>query len=148
MIPPIGVHHNGQARWPPGHVALCVLVCAALPLGSWLFAGGALAYTMYSSTVAYRLEIVAYDAGDRATPVSPADLVPQVSAHAAPFLQGAYQLREVPQIDALRAHLADLGRIACRHAAAVRVDVVLHEKPPAETAEVIRTARVRCVEAR
>jgi hypothetical protein len=128
-------------------VALCVLVCAALPLGSWLFAGGGLAYTMYSSTVAYRLEIVAYDAAGRATPVPPADLVPRVSAHAAPFLQGAAQLREVPQIDALRAHLADLGRVACRHAAAARVDVVLHEKPPGEAADVIRTARVRCDEA-
>jgi hypothetical protein len=148
MIPPIGAHHNAPARWPTGHVALCALVCAALPLGSWLFAGGALAYTMYSSTVAYRLEIVAYDTGDRATPVPPSDLVPRVSAHAAPFLQGADRLREVPQIDALRAHLADLGHVACRHAAAVRVDVVLHEKQSGETADVIHTARVRCAEAR
>ncbi len=126
------------------HWVLGALVCLVLPLGSWLFAGGALAYTMYSATVVYRLEVVAFDAQGRETRVLPGDLVAFTSAFAAPFLHGAEVAREVPQIDALRAHLADVARAGCRRALATRVQVALFEGAPEAARNPSLTASAEC----
>ena len=120
-----------------------VVVCIVLPLGSKVFAGGALAYTMYAATVTYRLEIVAHDERGQSLPIWPSDLAPFTGPFAAPFLFGAEKLRELPQINALRAQLADVGRVACSHASATRVDVSLFEGADA-TALTARTASVVC----
>jgi hypothetical protein len=129
----------------PGRFRLFVgvLLCVALPLGSKVFAGGALAYTMYAATVTYRVEIVAHDDRGRTWSVAPTDLARFVGPFAAPFLFGADRARELPQINALRAHLADVGRVACAHASATTVDVTLFEGADA-TALAPRTTSVVC----
>jgi hypothetical protein len=104
-----------------------LIVCVGLPLGSWIFARGALAYTMYSATVVYHIEIVAHDRRGQSSPIAPSDLARFAGPFAAPFLFGAESPRELPQIDALRAHLADVGRVACAHTSAATIDLALFE---------------------
>ncbi len=124
-----------------------VTVCIGLPLGSWMFADGALAYTMFAATVTYRLEIHGHAADGRALSIAPTDLAPFAGPFAAPFLFGAAEPRELPQIAALRAHLGDVGRLACAHSSATRVDVLLFEGANAAN-EVSRTASVDCEKSR
>lgn len=124
-------------------LAVGVLVCVILPLGSWVLAGGALAYTMFAATVVYSLEIVAHDQRGRSWPLSPTELAPFTGPFAASFLFGAERPRVLPQINALRAHLADVGRVACAHASATEIDVTLFEGPDA-TALIARKATVIC----
>jgi hypothetical protein len=119
------------------------VVCVGLPLGSWLFADGALAYTMFTATVTYRLEVHGHGADGHASAIAPTELARFAGPFAAPFLFGAEAPRELPQIAALRAHLADIGRLACAHSDAARVDVLLFEGTDPRAAA-SRAASVRC----
>lgn len=111
-------------------VAAGVLVCVVVPLASWATDGrGRLAFTMYASTVTYRLEVTATDAAGRRRRVDPADLAGEVSSPAAPYLRGASGFRTVAQIDPLRAHLRDVARAGCRAFTGDVVEVVLRESP-------------------
>jgi hypothetical protein len=84
---------------------------------------------MYSSTVAYRLELSWTDREGLHHPLQPTEVAQEVSFDsAAPFIAGAETFRTVPQIDALRAHLPDVARAACRPRPASSVEVVLHER--------------------
>src|SRR5580704_5937312 len=106
-----------------GQKVVALLVCAGVPVAS-----GGRVYTMYASTVTYRLDVAMtmQDGSKRA--VSPGDLAGRVSHAAAPFLTGAESFRTVAQIDALRGHLADVARAGCEEGA-LSVEVVLHEAP-------------------
>jgi len=138
-------------RWP-GRACVAAMVCVALPAASWVGAGrGRLAYTMYSSTVAYRLELSWTDREGRRSPLAPTDVAGEVSFDsAAPFLAGAERFRVVPQIDALRAHLGDVARAACRTRPASSVEVVLRETAGPHDAELtaVHTRSVSCPNAR
>jgi hypothetical protein len=129
-----------RTRW-----IIATAVCVGLPLGSWLFADGALAYTMYAATVTYRVEIHAQDADGRARAIAPSALARFAGPFAAPFLFGAETPRELPQITALRAHLSDVARLACAHSDAIRVDVLLFEGTGAEAS---RAATAACEKSR
>jgi hypothetical protein len=125
------------------------LVCLGLPLGSWVLSEGALAYTMYAATVAYRLEVVGYDSQGRPAPIAPTELARYASPFAAPFLYRADEPRELPQITALRAHLADVGRLACAHSTSSEVHVTLFEGAVTDALlSPTKSASVPCAEAR
>jgi hypothetical protein len=136
-------------RW-----ATLALVCLGLPLGSWIVDGrGRLAFTMYSSTISYRLEMAWLDDGGRRHALPPTAVAENVSFDsAAPFLAGAEVFRTVPQIDALRAHLRDIARAGCAERRAMAVEIVLHERPSegqasdlgAAAADSPTTERVAC----
>jgi hypothetical protein len=115
---------------PHGRVAALLLVCLALPLGSFMVDGhGLLAFTMYSATVTYRLEIAWLDDRGIRHALAPTDVAEDVSFDAAaPFLAGAEVYRTVPQIDALRAHLRDVAKAACRRRSASSIEMTLLER--------------------
>lgn len=123
-----------------------LVVCLVLPLASWIFGRGDLAYHMYATTLVYRLEVVGFDADGRPTSIAPSTLAPYMSADAAPFVGGSERLREVPQIDALRAHLSDVARVACARAGSARVDVILFEGVPGAPTMLRRTSHRSCAE--
>jgi len=131
---------------------LGLLVCLVVPLASWLFDGrGRFAYTMYASTVTYRLEMASVESSGVRRSIDPSEVAGEVSSPAAPFLGGAGDFRTVAQIDALRAHLADVARAACRVRPASMIEIVLHERSlplgsPSFDAEpeTLRDERVRC----
>jgi hypothetical protein len=139
-----------QGHW---RLAVGLLVCVALPLGSWVGDGrGRFAFTMYSSTATYRLEIASVDVRGERHAVRLTDVAHQVSFDsAAPFLAGADVYRTVPQIDALRDHLRDVARAACRMRRARIIEITLHERarPPDSETEIASeatpiTERVTC----
>jgi len=138
-----------RSHW---RAAIAVVVCLVVPLASWLVGGrGSFAYTMYSSTVTYRLEIAWLDDDGSRHPVDPNEVAGEVSSPAAPFLAGAGDLRTVAQIDALRAHLADVARAACKGRHGRVIEIALHERSLPLTSpgfssepEAIRTDRVTC----
>jgi hypothetical protein len=102
---------------------------------------------MYAATVTYRLEIRGHGADGRVRAIAPSDIARFAGPFAAPFLFGAETPRELPQITALRAHLVDVGRLACAHSQAARVDVLLFEGTDAR-AEPSRATSVSCEESR
>jgi len=142
----------GWPAWSRWRAAIGVVVCVAVPLVSWLVDGrGRFAYTMYASTITYRLEIARLDEGGSRHPIDPSEVAGGVSSPAAPFLAGAGDLRTVAQIDALRAHLGDVARAACGGRAGGAIEITLYERslPLTSSAfssepEAIRTDRVTC----
>jgi hypothetical protein len=107
-----------------------VLVCLVVPLASWVVDGrGRFAFTMYASMVTYRLDIDALDDGGLRHALDPGEVAENVSSPAAPFVAGAGEYRTVAQIDALRDHLRDVARAACRDRHATTIEITLHERP-------------------
>jgi hypothetical protein len=128
-------------------------VCVLLPLGSWVVDGrGELAYTMYARTLAYRLDVTAVDAAGARSPVDLGAVATQVSSPAAPFVGGAAGFRTVATIDALRDHLTDVARAACKAAPAEAIEITLYERrgegEPDREALPPRSERVRCPRSR
>jgi hypothetical protein len=128
-----------------------VVVCLVVPLASWVADGhGRLAFTMYASTVDYRLDIAQLDNLGARHAVGLTEVARNVSFDwAAPFLAGAETYRTVPQIDALRDHLRDVARAACRNRSGSIIEIALHERPStrtsdAESADRCTTERVTC----
>jgi hypothetical protein len=104
---------------------------------------------MYAATVAYRLEVVGYDSQGHPAPIAPTDLARYASPFAAPFLYRADEPRELPQITALRAHLGDVGRLACAHSTSSEVHVALFEGAVTDALlSPTKSASVPCAEAR
>jgi hypothetical protein len=105
---------------------------------------------MYASTVTYRLEMSWADRQGRRHPLEPPAVAGNVSFDStAPFLTGSERFRTVPQIDALRRHLRDVARAACRGLPATSVEIGLDEVDDAAcapSAEVLLGAPVRTVE--
>ncbi len=127
----------------PWRAATGVLVCLVVPLASWgLDDRGRLAFTMYASTVTYRLEIARWDSGGVRRALDPAEVAADVSSAAAPFLMGAGEYRTVAQIDALRAHLRDVAAAACRSRHGTTIEVTLQER--FDSAITHRSERVSC----
>jgi hypothetical protein len=138
----------------PWQATVGVLVCLAIPLASWVFGGrGRFAFTMYSSTVTYRLEIAWLDARGTRHALALTDVAREVSFDsAAPFLAGADVYRTVPQIDALRDHLRDVARAACGTGHGPTIEIALYERalpltsdaPDVASATAQTTERVSC----
>jgi hypothetical protein len=85
---------------------------------------------MYSTTVTYRLEIARFDSRGIRHALSPTEVAREVSFDsAAPFVAGAETFRTVVQIDALRDHLRDVARAACRTWPDSRIEITLFERP-------------------
>lgn len=124
------------------HLAIGVLVIVVLPLVSWLDGSGQLAWTMFSRTGHYRLELTA-----DGRPVNPTEL----AAAAAPgptamALAGSDHLRHHDVMRAtMRRHLEDIAQLACRLGRGTQVTARLQERM--RTTDAIRTSEVtvRCV---
>lgn len=98
-----------------------------LPLTGLLVGNGSLAFTMYASSVWFRLDILARGADGRARAIAPTLLAQKVTPSALPFLAGSDHFRRTYDISALRNHLGDVARLACDDDA-VRVEVTLFER--------------------
>jgi hypothetical protein len=108
---------------------VAVVVCVVIPLASWVIDGrGRFAFTMYASTVTYRLEIAELDEGGVRRTLDPAQVAQDVSSSAALFLAGADAYRTVAQIDPLRDHLRDVARAACRNRRGSTIEITLRER--------------------
>src|SRR5262245_9996157 len=82
-------------RLKPVHAIVATLVCVVLPAASWLDGSGFLAWTMYSGSGCYRLEIAAVAADGSRSAVAPSDLVRFTGRDEAPYLLGADNWRMI-----------------------------------------------------
>lgn len=109
------------------HVAIAVAF-AALPAFSKLVGGG-LDFTMYASTVEFRLQLLGSDADGRPRVVPPSSLAFALPPSARGFVAGADHFRRSGGVLSLRRHLGDLGQLACHEQPALtRVTVTLFER--------------------
>ncbi|MBX3157662.1 MAG: hypothetical protein KF773_16945 [Deltaproteobacteria bacterium] len=102
-----------------------VVVVVLIPLGSWLDGSGQLAWTMFSRTGQYRVELVAE--GRALNPTAVAAVAAPGPTSAA--LAGADHFRHHDVWRAtLRRHLGEVARLACKLAPGARITARLHER--------------------
>jgi hypothetical protein len=116
------------------HVACCAALGLVMPLAARIAGSEAFAYTMFSETTTYSLEIVATDEAGERTRVSPSSLAPSLSPAAGAFVSGTERPRRARSVGALRVHLADLAQVACARSGARAVDLALVEHADDEPA--------------
>lgn len=115
----------------------------AVPAASLLLGDGGLAFTMYASTVEFRLELIGHPRAGGITVLAPTSLAASVTRRARPFVTGADHFRRAGSVLVLRHHLGDLARVACRNdptLADVEVTLVERSSPASSRS----TARIRC----
>ena len=123
------------------HLAVGLVVIVLLPLASWLDGSGQLAWTMFSRTGRYRLELVADGA-----PLNPTE----VAALASPgptsqALAGAdHLLHHDVRRATLHRHLADVAALACRARPGATITARLHERVKSEAPDETTEVTVRC----
>jgi hypothetical protein len=120
---------SGILPTTPAHTALGVLLALVLPAASWLDGSGRFAWTMFSKSASYRLEIDVVDAGGARRAVEPGALAARAGPSARPFLSGARYFRHAPVASTFRHHLAEVGSLACAEPGAVSVEISLFERP-------------------
>jgi hypothetical protein len=123
------------------HVAVGFVVVLLLPLASWIDGSGQLAWTMFSRTGRYRLELVADGA-----PINPTEL----AAFAAPgptssALAGAdhFKHHDVARATARR-HLADIATLACKLRPGATITARLHELVRSTDPDRTTQVTIRC----
>jgi len=125
------------------HAIVGAIMLVLLPLGSLLWGSGIFAWTMYSGTGEYRIEIrVRDERGWRS--VAPTGLAEAASESAAGVLSGADHFRRGPLLDVLRSHLGELATFACRQRGGIEADVELHERKDATGPERVTRAHREC----
>jgi hypothetical protein len=87
-----------------------------------------LAWTMYSRTAEFRVELVAFDAAGRAHLRNPTLLADGASGDVPSLLAGSDHWRQATSIASLRDHLGDLAAHACTELKAASVVITLHER--------------------
>jgi hypothetical protein len=142
---------------PLWQTSIAFFLCLVVPLASWAVDGrGRFAFTMYAATITYRVEITQTDAAGQRSPIDPTDVAAEVSSFAVPYLLGMSVFRTVSQVDALRAHLGDVARAACRGRRASTIEATLVERPAPRSSEPLEggsgpitrtTERVTCLRA-
>lgn len=125
------------------HRAAAVTV-AFLPLMSLFGSTRGLAFTMFASSVWFRIDIVATDADGRRFPIAPTALAAQVGPSASPFFAGSDHDRRTYDVTPLRTQLPDVARLVCRLEGerATSVEVTLFERRHGAIRET--KSRARC----
>jgi hypothetical protein len=124
-------------------LAVGALACVVLPLGSRIQGSGLLAWTMYSRTGEFRIELVTFDATGRAHARNPTILAGGADPNTAALLAGSDHWREGVGLYVLRLGLYDFAGYACRETGASSVVVTLHERRGSDS-EVSTRCERRC----
>lgn len=130
----------------PAHAAVAALVCLVLPGASWLDGTGSLAWTMYSGSASYRLEINAVSAAGARSPLAPSELARFMGREEAPYLVAADTWRMMSS-RGLRLRLPEVGGLACRLRPADQVEITLFTRRTLDAPVETRTALVPCTAA-
>lgn len=127
----------------PLHTIVAAVVCVLAPAASWLDGTGFLAWTMYSGSASYRLEIVAVSADGSRHPLAPTELVRHVGRDEAPAFSAADTWRMMSS-RGLRLRLEEAGALACRLRPAHHVEIELFTRRSLDAEPETRVARVPC----
>jgi hypothetical protein len=129
-------------RW---QAAVAALVCLIVPGASWLNGSGFLAWTMFSGSRSYRLEIAALSADGSRYALAPSALGRYVGIEEAPYLIASDTWRMMP-CRGLYYRLTEVGRLACRLRPAEEVEITLLTRRTLDAPAESRIERVRCGE--
>lgn len=125
------------------HWLAAFVCCLALPGLSWLGGSGALAWTMFSTSRAYRLRLEVTTADGQRRLVNPTALAEYTSADVGRYLSGAESWRHGSIGDALGSRLGELCHLACRLPGQPRgADLLLETRRSLDSA--VRSSRVNC----
>jgi hypothetical protein len=126
------------------HAALAALVCVVIPASSWRNGSGSLAWTMFSGSRSYRLELVGIDASGGRRPLAPTALARFVGVEEAPYLAASDTWRMMPY-RGIHLRLAEVAKLACRLTPAPdEVQITLFSKRTLDADPETRVERVRC----
>ena len=128
-----------------GHVVIAVLVGLLIPLSSRMAGTGSLAYTMFSRSETYRLQVVTSDLAGRSSPLAPTAISASIGGSTGDLLAGTEQWRHAPYGALLRRHLSEVAGLACGlRPDAVKATATLERiATPGSAIEVTETSR-RC----
>src|SRR5262249_18379261 len=110
------------------HWTLGILSIVVLPVTSWMSGSLLFAWSMFSSSGLYRIDVTVRDARGRVRVVNPTELAPLSTPSTAIVLAGADHWRRGTSLALLRSHLEDLARFDCRTYEGYSAEVVLRER--------------------
>jgi hypothetical protein len=96
------------------HVVVACIFCLVMPALSWLDGSGWLAWTMFSKSETFRLDVEVEEGAGRRRVVNPNELAPFAAADLAAFLGGAESWRHAPVGAGFQRSLPGLAQLACR----------------------------------
>ncbi len=118
------------------------LLCL-LPITS-AFGSGYFAWTMYSGSGEYRIDVRVIDREGRTHAVAPTGLADDASPFTADVLVGADHFRRGPSLAVFRTHLDDFARFVCRERGGASADVALRQRKDASSPERVTSAHADC----
>jgi hypothetical protein len=127
------------------YAILAALVCVVIPGASWLDGSGGLAWTMFSGSRSYRLEIAAVAADGSRRALAPTELARYAGVEEAPYFVSADTWRMMPS-RGLFLRLAEVGRLACRLRPTPEVEITLFTRRTLDAPVASHVERVRCNE--
>lgn len=128
----------------PAHTALGVLIAVALPASSWLDGSGRFAWTMFSKSESYRLEIEVVDHAGARRALPPGALAMRAGPTARAYLSGTERFRHAPVASTIRRHLSEIGALACAERGVASVEIALFVRRTLDAEAVETRARVPC----
>jgi len=96
------------------HRIAAIVFCVVAPAWSWLDGSGSLAWTMFSKSETYRVEVTIVDAAGHHHAINPTELAGLSSRDLATYLSGAESWRHGPIGGGLASNLAGLTTVACQ----------------------------------
>jgi hypothetical protein len=128
----------------PAHTAAGVLLAVVLPATSWLDGSGRFAWTMFSKSETYRLEIDVVDTGGAKRPLSPSALAMRAGPTARAYLGGTEAFRHAPVASTIRRHLSEIGALACAERGAASIEIALFVRRTLDAEPSETRAKVTC----
>lgn len=96
------------------HVVLGAILCVVLPAASWIDGSGSLAWTMFSKSEMYRLQLDLTEPTGNHRLVNPTELARMSTVDLATYLSGSETWRHGPAGRGLARSLGGLAELACR----------------------------------
>jgi hypothetical protein len=121
--------------------AVGALACVLLPAGSRIQGSGMLAWTMYSRTGEFRIDLVTFDATGRAHVRNPTILASGADPNTAALLAGSDHWRQGASVHVIRGGLYDFAGYACRETGASSVVITLHVRRGSDSEQATRCER-------
>jgi len=110
------------------HVIAASIFCLVMPAVSWLDGSGSLAWTMFSKSETYRLDVEVFDDAGRRRVINPTELAPFAGRDLAAFLGGAESWRHAPVGTSFQHSITGLAQLACRLSPAPTTTLVRLER--------------------
>lgn len=125
------------------HAFVGAVLFVLLPAGSRLFGDAFFAWTMYSRSSEYRIDIEVHDTSGWRS-VAPTGLADDASPSIGATLIGAESFRRGASLAVFERHLEEFALFVCAERARDRVRVTLHQRDDAQSQEAVTRVEAAC----